>query len=443
MGRFNAGRLKLELFCRGARIDESCTLEADTRPIKRTRGGLGSGLDAILPGNVWVNIPVVEPFAQQSPFLLRKAPDGYSLWREGDCMCDIKLPPRPEWYDLRTSSGKRIGDVGVMQGTYFAIYPSDLCGFWKMTPRKNCRFCSVGLCLGQTESESKSVQDVVEAVQMARKHEKITFVHFNTGYYDDDAALDIIMPYVNAVRRATGLLVGVQCPPAIELSKYDRLKRAGADHVSLCFELFDPERFETVCPGKAQYFGAAAQSLGSEPLLNQVRTIAAQHAGGRQPHPGQLPFYRAIAYCAKLWGRGRVSGEIIAGLEKPKATIEAIEFLAQLGAVSTVCVFRPCTGTDLAHLPPPEPDVLESVFARMYDVCIERGTPFGLAPNIRTAMVHLPAEGAYFATEAKVGATYRAYTAAARVGVLALLMARCAIRKIRRMVPRCSRRREK
>lgn len=50
MARLNPGRLKLELFCNGVRIDESCTLEADTRPVKRTRGGLGSGLDIILPG---------------------------------------------------------------------------------------------------------------------------------------------------------------------------------------------------------------------------------------------------------------------------------------------------------------------------------------------------------------------------------------------------------
>lgn len=386
------GKLKLDLFCRGARVGNNCTLAQDTRPVKRTRGGLGSGLDAILPGHTWVNIPIEEPFATKSPYRIDKRDGIYSLWLESEKICPLVLPPKPTWYEEKTSSGRKIGEIGVMQGTYFAVYPSDLCGFWKDTPRKNCRFCSVGLCLGNTESREKSVQDVVEAVKAACLHEKITFVHFNTGYYPRDGALDAIMPVIEAVKSETGLLVGVQCPPAADLSWYDRLKAAGVDHVSFCFELFDPDRFAEICPGKAEIFGRVADALSGDRLLRDVEVRATQHLNGRKPHPGQLIFYRALAYCTKLWGKGPVAGEIIAGLESPAASIAAEEFLAGFGAVSTVCVFRPCIGTDLADKPPPDPYAIAPALARQWEVCIDHGIPFGIAPNIRTAMVHLQEE---------------------------------------------------
>ena len=389
----SSAKLKLELFCCGARVHGNCRLAADTRPVKRTRGGLGSGLDAILPGNVWVNIPIAEPFAKESPFLIDKAGSGYSLWRDEDFVCRLTLPSHPDWYNDRTASGKLISDIGVMQGTYFAVYPSDLCGFWKKDPKQNCRFCSVGLCLGKTESREKTVRDVVEAVQAARRNEGITFVHFNTGFYEDGQAIDVVLPYVEAVKKATGLLIGVQCPPAKDLTEYDALKAAGADHVSFCFEIFDPERFPEICPGKADVFGEIANSLDGDALLAEARRAVRQHLVGKEPHPGQLVFYRALLYALRLWGKGMVAGEIIAGLEAPESSIAGIEFLGRCGAIATVCVFRPCIGTDLEHLSPPDPEVLAPVFARMYGAAVEHQIPIGIAPNIKTAMVHLPEEG--------------------------------------------------
>jgi len=59
----NPALLKLDLYCRGARLDDSCYIEGDGgRKILRTRAGLGSGLELILPGGLWTNVPVTEPF---------------------------------------------------------------------------------------------------------------------------------------------------------------------------------------------------------------------------------------------------------------------------------------------------------------------------------------------------------------------------------------------
>ncbi|MDD4894567.1 MAG: hypothetical protein PHW54_04550, partial [Candidatus Omnitrophica bacterium] len=229
--KINPGLLKLDLFCKGIKIDKSCDLYNDSRPILRTRGGLGSGLELVLPEGLYINVPVEEHFVEKTPYILLKTNDGYFIKKNNDAICKVQLPPRPEFYSARTSTGKLMSRIAVMQGTYLAVYPSRICEFWQMSPKMNCKFCSVGLNVGNTEEHEKSVKEVLETVKAARSELKISFVHFNTGYlYGQE--LDVLGPYIRAVKKETGLLVGVQCPPNPDLSKYNHLKRIGTDHVS-------------------------------------------------------------------------------------------------------------------------------------------------------------------------------------------------------------------
>lgn len=360
----NPGLLKLDLLCKGIKIDPSCELDKDSRQLSRTRAGLGSGLEAILPDALYVNIPVLEHFVAKSPYTLIKEGPTYFIFRDGEKVCPIQLPKKPRFYDFKTSSGTLMSKVGVMQGTTLAIYPTKVCGYWEMEPRKNCRFCATGLNVGVTEEKEKRVEDVIETARAAKKEEGITFVHFNTGYYSGQA-LDIIEPYVRGVKRATGLLVGVQCPPQKDLTKYDRLLEAGADHFSFCFELHNPEIFKEVCPGKAETLG-------------------------------QETFYRALEYTSKIMGKGKNSGEIIAGIEPLEDTFKAIEYITSVGAFPTICVFRPTIGTDFEALPSPSFEDMVKVFQYMYEACKRHSIPTGIAPNIKTSLVILPYEGKYF-----------------------------------------------
>ncbi len=346
------------------RLDSSCNAEDDGRGILRTRGGLGSGLEVMLPHGLYTNVPVEEDFAKKSPYILHKENGQYLIKKNGKMVSEARLLPRPKFYDTKTSTGKLMSRVGVLQGTYLAIYPTELCGFWKMRPRMNCRFCSVGLNLGSTEEEEKSIKEVLETAIAARDECGVTFVHFNSGFSPKGEELEKLEPYIKAIKEKTGLLVGVQAIPSSDLKKYDRLKKLGVDHLSFCIELFDPEEFSKTCPGKAKYLG-------------------------------QDRFLRAIEYCAKIFGKGKVAGEIIAGLESPESTIKAIEHFARMGAVSTVCVFRPLRGTDYEKVPPPKYEEMLPVFRKVYTSCLDYGIPFGIAPNIKVSIVMLPEECGY------------------------------------------------
>jgi len=370
--RRNPALLKLDLYCRGIRIDDSCLIEEDGgRNILRTRAGLGSGLEAVLPHGLWTNIPVVEDFVKDSPYTLHREEGEYWVRRDGDRIAPITLSPKPEWYERKTSSGRTMRTVGSLQGTYLGIYPAKVCEYWTEDIRTNCKFCSVGLNLGVDDADEKSVEEVMEVVWAAIDGSDITYVDFNTGHYTGHTYLDILEPYIREIKRQTGILIGIQTPPHPDLTRFKRLKDMGVNRVSFCFEIYDRERFVEVCPGKHREYGLDT-------------------------------YLAAMDYCATL-GKSRngfepwvSNGEIIAGLEPPESSIAAIDRITGAGAIPTVCVFRPLEKTDYENVAPPRTEDLVPVFRRLYEACMENGLPIGVAPNIHVSLVLLPEECRWF-----------------------------------------------
>jgi hypothetical protein len=365
--------LEIELFCRGMRLDDSCDLGSDGRRISRTRAGLGSGLEIVLPAPrkpVWVNVPVTEKFASSSPFRLVKRGETYSVVdeRTGDSH-SVEIPEEPPWYSRQTSSGVEMSRIGVLQGNYLGIYVSNSCLFWGTGPSRACKFCTTGKNVGVSEQARKRVEDVVEVALAARDESGAVFTHLNTGYHFEEVdklepihGLRQCEPFVKAIRSQVGGFIGVQCMPVPrrKFSEYDALIEAGADHFSFCYEFEDPEVFARLCPGKAETLGQAG-------------------------------FFEAMEYTAKKLGKGRVSGEIIAGLEPVEATLRGIDRIVAAGAFPTVCIFRPTVESELENEPPPDPGAMKEVFAHLWEACRDAGLPVGILP-IEVSLVVQPEE---------------------------------------------------
>jgi solute carrier family 13 (sodium-dependent dicarboxylate transporter), member 2/3/5 len=370
---FSPVELEIELFCRGLRIDPTCHVEEDGRRLARTRAGLGSGLELVLPAPrkpIWVNVPVVERFAAASPFQLIKDSKGYLVVDDRDGSAyRVAVPEEPAWYSRQTTSGVEMCRVGVLQGNYLGVYVSNACLLWASKPPRACRFCTTGKNLGVNEQARKNLEDVVEVALAARDESGSVFTHLNTGYHFEDVdklekihGLKQCEPFVRAIRERVGGFIGVQAFPVPErlFHEYDALIEAGADHFSFCYEFEDPETFARLCPGKAQTLG-------------------------------QNGFFRAMEYTSHKLGPGRVSGEIIAGLEPIEATKRGIDRIVAAGAFPTVCIFRPTVGSDLEDAPPPDPEPMKEVFAHLWEACRDADLPVGILP-IEVSLVVQPEE---------------------------------------------------
>ena len=224
-----------------------------------------------------------------------------------------------------------------------------------------------GEAAGGDAAFGDAFEEVLEVVRAAREESGITYVDFNTGHYTGDTYLDILEPYIRRIKEELGLLIGVQTPPHRDLSRYDGLRAMGVNRVSFCFEIYDRQLFREICPGKDAEYGL-------------------DH------------YLEAVRYCASLTDHGPrhepwvTNGEIIAGLEPPESSIAAIDWITSVGAIPTVCVFRPLKGTDLEDVAPPKTEEMIPVFRRLYEATMERGLPIGCAPNVHVSLVMLPEE---------------------------------------------------
>lgn len=382
----NPCELEIHLFCKGIRIGQSCA-EGDGRGIAKIRAGLGSGLELIIPGplkSISMNAPVTESFVVLSPFVLEQATQGYEVHDDTDgSRYPVRLAEKPEWYSRQTSSGVPMEQIGVLQGTYLGIYVGDTCGFWHYSPSRQCKFCTSGENIGVTEPRKKSIQDVVEVARAAKEESGVTFVHMNAGYHSSKS-LDILAPYVKALKEQVGVLVGVQAIPSPDLWKYDWLIDLGANHFSFCYEFHNPEYFNALLPGKATLVG-------------------------------QQRFFDAMDYAAGKLPRGAVSGEIIAGVEPIRDTLQAIEFITDLGAFPTICVFRPVEGAMMEHEKPPEAEDMVTVMRHMYQACRRKLIPVGLAPNIEVSLIVNPDDARYLVPQDAKETLYRSFINTLRV----------------------------
>lgn len=361
--------LEIELFCKGLKIDGSCELEKDGRAFSRTRAGLGDGLEIILPSrekDIWLNAPVFEDFVKSSPYIILKENGEYKILdEESGIKYPVKLPKTPSWYFKKTKRGIPMSQIGVLQGTYLGIYLGQTCKFWTLDTPVNCKFCTTGLNVGANEVEEKTVEDVVEVALEAKKENNITFVHFNSGW-QGGKDLEIPISYVKALKKEVGVFVGLQAIPEKreELKKYDYLKEAGVNHFSFCYEFHNPKYFANICPGKEKYIS-------------------------------QKAFFDALEYTSKLMGKGKVSGEIIAGIEPIEDTLRAIDYITSIGAFPTVCIFRPLLGAEMEKHPSPSSEDMLKVFKHVYYCMRKNNIPMGIIPNIEVSLVVNPDDTKY------------------------------------------------
>ena len=391
-GTANPAYLKLDLYCKGLRIDASCELGEDARDIIRNRAGLGSGLEMVIGAEMFTNVPVVEWWVSVSPYVLVKNGAKYEIWRENGefdrgvyaglergirnkgpftttldksrarLVDTVVIPPEPAWYKQKTSSGKLMQRIGCLQGTYLGIYWGPRCQNWGPKGENEfCKFCTEGQNLGREEEADKSIQDVIETVKAARAESGITFVHFNTGFIDSNDYWGLFKDVVAAVKKETGLLVGVQAPPDANFSNYVKFKQLGVNNISFCFEVLDEALFKEIGPGKAR-------------------------------RSGLKRYLDAIDFCANEVGFDTVNGEIIAGLEPTESSMRAIDWICEHNAIPTVCVFRPVFGAAYAKNDPPAIEEMLPVFAHFYERVMQSGLPIGIAPNVKVSLIMLPEE---------------------------------------------------
>ena len=352
--------LKLGLLSQGLRVSPEAKAHlGKTLKTDHAVGAVGKhALDIILdPGKVYVGIPVggavSDHLSRETPFTLELKDGRFFVgkkpaeltstgrWRCIDehapatLLMSATVPEVPHYYSLHTSRGLPMRSVMPLAGDFggATIFPHCVYfgRFLDEYKGKECRFCGIDENLESGRDVfPKRPEDFVETVAEASKHPFFRHgpVFAGGSTPPPDRGAKVHAKYLKPLKDAfpDNWLRLTIAPPEHE-SYIDMLFDAGADLVGFNYEVYDPQLFDKLCPGK-------------------VKDI-------EKGVPGHAHYDRMIHYMVRTYGSGHASANLIAGLEPAQSTVNGIAHLASMGVIPTIFVFVPLKGTALEDQSPP------------------------------------------------------------------------------------------
>ncbi|MDR3210733.1 MAG: radical SAM protein [Planctomycetota bacterium] len=267
-------------------------------------------------------------------------------WREGEfalvdgdqTVVEVELWPKPDYYGKTTRSGTPMNHVFTARPQRLNFFLSGFCQFWAND--KGCRFCDLVTHWKRQKKEwnvasSFSSDDIEETLREALR-EKGRFTNFCltagsnlNGPEIFDAEVDY---YVEVLQSIGRVLPGGKFPSQLIGSAYNEKQLArlyeqtGLSSYTSDLEVFGEDKFDWVCPGKAEKIGY------QEWKQRLIRAV-------------------------DIFGRGNVGTGLVAGAELAKphgwptedqalgVTLSEAENLAEKGVTTVYIVWVPRPGS--------------------------------------------------------------------------------------------------
>jgi len=337
----NSGRTKLALVTHGVALPDG--LPQASRWVSQANA-VETVLDLRLPSGHFATVPVAQPFTEKSPIALHVTGNRYELEHEGERI-PVELLAAPGYYHQTTRAGARMGSFSSLHDKLLILHPLMGCGFFAEQGQA-CQYCQYDSMLNEAIPPLRDPLELVEVVRAALAEREVDTVYLYNGYVPgDQAGLDRLISLITLLRRHLGhRQIALETVAPRDTSMIDDLYAAGLDVLICNLELFDEERFATVCPGK-------------------------------QAEGGQEAIWRALGHAASVFREGAVVSHLILGLEPLGSTISGMQTLVEHGVVPLLIPFRPLPGTPLEDVAIPDMDEAEEAFLSLYEILAASGLP--------------------------------------------------------------------
>jgi radical SAM protein (TIGR04043 family) len=247
-----------------------------------------------------------------------------------DNKIELRIVPRPKFYDLTTKDGIPYFHIALLHGSEClatTIYQS--CRYWSTGTQ--CKFCTIPVSYesGDTILE-KSPEKISEVLHAAEAEGVARNILLTTGTTDsDDLGCNKLLKIVRVIRKSSKIPIAVQFEPPFDNKFIDELAQAGVNAIGMHIESVDEQIRRKICPGKSKH---------GSPIL----------------------YDESWKHALTLFDRGQVSTYILHGLgEDMELTLKRIEELAILGVIPVVAPVRPAMGSQLANFIPSYVGALE------------------------------------------------------------------------------------
>lgn len=291
--------IKSYLLCYGLAVDKSCYDYIVAQKPYVNEKGFVHAFNLNLYGNN-VCVSTAEKFSGKSAFRL-----SYDNAAERFYISNDKYPYIPvNVFDDLPATGTVIDDVARPHSlTCVSLWPSLKCCFAQGDGK--CKFCSID----DSDYDIIPAQEVADGIK--KLFEKTYEYSLNIGggtYKDPDGMVDYLVDITERVREFSNAAISCEIAPPRDLSRLEKLKRAGCDSLIVNLEIADDALRARICPAK--------------------HGITYEH------------YYETYRRGVEVFGAGKVSCVLIVGLQPDDDVIRECEKLVDIGVVPTLIPFK-------------------------------------------------------------------------------------------------------
>lgn len=278
---------------------------------------------------------------EQDPYIVDLIDGKLYLTDRGEALEEVEYWTKPEYYDLKTSTGIPMSHVASARPQRLYLMPSRYCHFWGND--QGCLFCDIVKNLKQQKTElglptKLKARDVSETVKEALKEPgRFTAVCLTSGSdFHGRQAFDTEVEYYIEILHAVGENFKTKKFPsqliatAFTEKQLERIyNQTGLLSYTPDIEVLNERLFNWICPGKAKWVG-------------------------------YQEWKKRLIRAVDIFGKGYVNTCIVGGVELAKpygftgenealqVTLEEAEYLASHGVSTVYTVWVPRPGSHLA-----------------------------------------------------------------------------------------------
>lgn len=202
-----------------------------------------------------------------SPYRVAPGPNGPALFLGTTALGDIALPPIPDWYRHRTASGKTPGEIAPVIEWGYLIYLTAFRNCQYFGKDEECAFCDINHNYRQQKQQGrpytgvKSIEEILEVLSWIDQEDSTAKVYTITGGSVTDRLrgkneTDFYFQYAEAIEsRFPGRWMGKIVTQAWEKEDLQRFRDVGIQVYHPNYEVWDPQLFDKLCPGKTRFIG--------------------------------------------------------------------------------------------------------------------------------------------------------------------------------------------
>jgi hypothetical protein len=309
---------------------------------------------------------IVFNWDRKSPYRIEYENGIFYLTDNGHELFPVDFYERPDYYRFKTSDGALMKNIATynQDGAIFVAYSNE-CAL--KDKGQDCLFCNINATkdsYAETEGIGwKNSQQIGEVAGLAYR-QGARHITISGGFVPERREVDYYIDVAEAIQAATGLQdfngTGVIGAP-LDLDVIDKYKAAGYRTLAMNLEVWDPNTYKVICPGKDA------------------------HCGGRDH------WIKALERAVKVFGYGKVRSGFVAGLETKKTTLEGVQAMASIGVIALTGAWTPNPGSALEGHRTPVPEWHWEIAQRSYEIFRRAGFTFDnyydIAPS-PTFLVH-------------------------------------------------------